>query len=144
MLGRLHRSLTRESANVVCCSLIRPILEYCVSVWGCCGEGRKHDLEALQNRVARIVATTVRSKQAMDVLKCPTLEERHRKSVFKLVKKCLQGRCPQYFKQYFKRNNTIHARTTRQSNLLHPLAARTDIAKRSFYYYGCILFNKLS
>lgn len=27
MLGRLRRSLTRESANVVYCSLIRPILE---------------------------------------------------------------------------------------------------------------------
>ena len=126
------------------CSLIRPILEYCVSVWGCCGEGRKHDLEALQNQAARIVATTVRSQQAMDILKWPTLEEHRRKSVFKLVKKCLQGRCPQYFKQYFKRNNTIHARTTRQSNLLHPPAVRTEIAKISFYYYGCTLFNELS
>lgn len=144
MLGRLRRSLTRESANVVYCSLIRPILEYCVGVWGCCGEDRKQDLEALQNRAARIVARTVRSKQAMDVLKWPTLEERRRKSVFKLVKKCLQGQCPQYFKQYFKRNNTIHARATRQSNLLHPPAVRTEIAKRSFYYYGCTLFNELS
>ena len=35
MLGRLRRSLTRESANVVYCSLIRPVLEYCVSVWDC-------------------------------------------------------------------------------------------------------------
>ena len=93
----------------------------------CCGEGRKQDLEALQNRAARIVACTVRSKQAMEVLKWPTLEERRRKSVFKLVKKCLQGQCSQYFKQYFKRNNTIHARATRQSNLLHPPAVRTEI-----------------
>ena len=144
MLGRLRRSLTRESANVVYCSLIRPILEYCVSVWGCCGEGRKQDLEAFQNRAARIVTCTVCSKQALDVLKWPTLLERRRQSVFKLVKKCLQGQCPQYFKQYFKRNNTIHARATRQSNLLHPPAVRTEIAKRSFYYYGCTLFNELS
>ena len=141
MLGRLHRR--EESANVVYCSLIRPILEYCASVWGCCGEGHKDGLEALQNRVARIVATTLCSQQAMDVLKWPTLEERRRKSVFKLVTKWLQGRCPQYFKQYFKRNNTIHARTTRQSNLLHPPAVRTEIAKRSLYYYGCTLFNEL-
>ena len=144
MLGRLRRSLTRESANIVYCSLIRPILEYCVSVWGCCGEGHKQGLEALQNRVARIVAKTVRSNPAMDVLKWPTLEERRRKSVFELVKKCLQGQCPQYFKEYFKRNNTIHARATRQSKLLHPPAVRTEIAKRSFYYYGCPLFNELS
>ena len=47
------------------------------------------------------------------------------KSVFKLVKKYLQGQCPQYFKEYFKRNNTIHARATRQSNLLHAPAVRT-------------------
>ena len=48
MLGRLHRSLTRESANVVYCSLIEPILEYCVRVWGCCGQGHKQGLEALK------------------------------------------------------------------------------------------------
>ena len=113
-------------------------------MWGCCGEGRKQDLEALQNRAARIVACTVRNKQALDVLKWPTLEERRRQSVFKLVKKCLQCQCPHYFKQYFKRNNTIHARATRQSNLLHPPAVRTEIAKRSLYYYGCTLFNELS
>ena len=99
MLGRLRRSLTRESANIVYCSLIRPILEYCVSVWGCCGEGHKQGLEALQNRAARIVARTARSNPAKDVLKWPTLEERRRKSVFKLVKKFLQGQCPQYFKE---------------------------------------------
>ena len=36
-----------KSANIVYCTLIRPILEYCVSVWGCCGVGHKQDLEAL-------------------------------------------------------------------------------------------------
>ena len=143
MLGRLRRSVTRESANIVYCSLIRTILEYCVSVRGYCGEGHKHGLEALQNRAARIVARTVRNP-AMDVLKWPTLEERRRKTVFKLVKKCLQGQCPQYFIEYFKRNNTIYARATRRSNLLHPPAVRTEITKRSFCYYGCTLFNELS
>ena len=144
MLGRLRRSVIRESANIVYCSLIRTILEYCVSVRGYCGEGHKHGLEALKNRAARIVARTVRSNPAMDVLKWPTLEERRRKTVFKLVKKCLQGQCPQYFKEYFKRNNTIYARATRRSNLLHPPAVRTEIAKLSFCYYGCTLFNELS
>ena len=144
MLSRLRRNLTTESANVVYCSLIRPILDYCVSVWGCCGEGHKHSLQALQNRAARIVVRSERSSPAIDFLKWPTLEERRRKLVFKLVKKCLSGHCPQYFKEYFKRNSAIHARATRQSNFLHPPAVRTEIAKRSFYYYGCTLFNELS
>ena len=92
MLGRLRRSLIRKSANVVYCSLIRPILEYCARVWGCFGEVRKQDLEAFQNRAARIMARAVRNRQAMDVLKWPTLEERRRKSVFKLLKKCRPAR----------------------------------------------------
>ena len=62
-----------------------------ISKWGCCREGHKQCLDVLQNRAARIVARTVRSNPAVDVLKWPTLEERGRKSVFKLVKKCLQG-----------------------------------------------------
>ena len=144
MLSRLHRSLTRESANIVYCGLIRPILECCASVWGCCEQRHKQGLEALQNWAARIVARTVSSNPAINVLKWPTLEERQCKSVFKLVKKCLQGQCPQYFKQYFKRNNKIHTCATRKSNLLHPPTVRTEIAKRSFYYYGCTLFNELS
>ena len=88
MLGRLRRSVIRESANIVYCSLIRTILEYCVSVRGYCGEGHKHGLEALQNRAARIVARTVRSNPAMDVLKWPTLEEHRRKTVFSLRNAC--------------------------------------------------------
>ena len=101
---------------------------------------QKQGLEALQNRAARIVARTVRSNPAMDVLKWPKLEERRRKPVFKLVKKYLQGQIPQYFKQYFKHNNTIYTSATRQGNLLHPPAVRTEIAKRYFYHYGCTPF----
>ena len=88
MLGRLRRSVIRESANIVYCSLIRTILEYCVNVRGYCGKGHKHGLEALQNRAARIVARTVRSNPAMDVLKWPTLEEHRRKTVFSLRNAC--------------------------------------------------------
>ena len=146
MLGKLPRSLTRESANVGNCSLIRPILEYCVCLWGCRGEGHKQGHEALQNRAARMVARIVRSNLAMDVLKWPTLEERRCKSVFRLVKKCLRGQCPQYFTQYFKCNNTrhMHSNIARQSNLLQLPAVRTEVAKKSFYHYDCTLFNKLS
>ena len=136
MLGRLRKSLTRESANVVYCSLIRPILEYCVGVWGCCGQGHKKGLEALQNQAARIVARTVHSNLAMDLLKWPTLEERRCKSVFKLVKKYLQGQCPQYLTQYFKIiTQSIYMCATRQSNLLHPPAVRTEITKKLSLYY---------
>ena len=47
MLGRRRDNLTTHSANVVYISLIRLILEFCDTVWGCCGEGNSQALEAL-------------------------------------------------------------------------------------------------
>ena len=51
IVGRLRDNLTLHSANVVYTTLIRPILDYCDTVWGCCGEGNAQTLQALQNRV---------------------------------------------------------------------------------------------
>ena len=135
MLGRLRDNLTTHSANVVYISLIRPILKYCDTQWGCCGEGNSQASEALQKRAGRIVAKTSRSSPAMDILKWPALAERRREHVFQLVKKCIEGRCPQYFDGYFTFNSKIHSHATRQHDLLHLPAVRTEVAKRSFYYY---------
>ena len=55
----------------------------------------------------------------------------------KLVNKCISGNCPQFFKQYFNFNNT----RTRQRNLLHLPHVRTETAKKSFYYHGCVVYN---
>ena len=75
----------------------------------------------------------------MDFLKWPALAERRREHVFQLLKKCIEGRCPQYFDGYFTFNNKIHTRATRQRDLLNLSAVRTEVAKRSFYYHGCVV-----
>ena len=125
-------------------SLITPILEYCDTLWGCCGEGNSQALEALQKRAGRIVAKTSRSSPAVDILKWTALAERRCEHVFQLVKRCIEGRSPQYFVGYFTFNSKIHSHATRQRDLLHLLAVRTEVAKRSFYYYGCVVFNDIS
>ena len=61
--------------------------------------------------------------------------------ICKLVRNCIDGRCPQYFKNYFAFNKDICKRLTRKSNLLHLPAVRTEIGRRSFYYYGSMVFN---
>ena len=138
MLGRIRRNVTLSSANIVYTSLIRLILEYCDTVWGCCGLGNSNAIENLQKRTGRLVVKTSRSDDAMAQLKWPTLASRRDKHTLSLVKKCINGHCPQYFNNYFTFNNRICSRVTRQSNLLHLPAVRTEIAKRSFYYNGCI------
>ena len=98
-------------------------------------------LETLQKRVERNVIKTSSSDIAMKALKWPSLRSGRRdEHILKLVRKCIHGRCPQYFENYFVFNKDICARSTRQSNLLHLRAIRTEVAKKSFYYHGSILF----
>ena len=121
--------------------MIRPTLEYCAGVEGSCGEGNDGILETLQKRVRRIVIKTSSSDTAMKALKWPSLRSRRDKHTLKLVRKCIHGRCLQYFKNFFVFNEDICTRSTRQSNLLHLPAIRTEVAKRSFYYHGRMVFN---
>ena len=124
MLGRVRRHITSHSANTVYISMIRPIIEYCSGVWACCGEVNSGTLERLQNRAARIVAQTPDSNSAIEFLKWNTLKMRRDQNVYKLVKKSLNGQCPQYFYR------DVCTRTTRQSNRLHLPLVRTERAKR--------------
>ena len=144
MLGRLRSNLTTHSANVVYTSFIRPVMEYGDTVWTCCGKVNAQELERLQNRAARIVTTCSHSDTALSNLKWDSLECRRERHVFNLVKKSLRGQCPQFLRNYFTFNKDVVRRVTRQSNLLHLPKVRTETAKRSFYYNGCIVFNKLS
>ena len=78
--------------------MIRPTLENCVGVWGCCGEVNSGILETLLKRVGRIVIKTPSSDTAMKALKWPSLRSRRDEHILKLVMRCIHGRCPQYFK----------------------------------------------
>ena len=99
--------------------MIRPTLEYCAGVWGCCGEVNSGILQTLRKCVGRIVIETPSSDTATKALKWSSLRSRRDEHILKLVRKCIHCRCPQYFKNYFVFNKDICARSTHQSNLLH-------------------------
>ena len=99
-------------------------------------------LERLQRRAARIIMKKSSSDEALKSLTYDILEVRRDKHVYNLVRKCIAGRSPQFFKNYFTYNKDIVKRSTRQSALLHLPRVRTECAKKSFYYYGCVVFNR--
>ncbi len=142
MLRRMRGSLTVYSANAVYISFSRPIMEYCDTVWNCCGVCNSTLLEKLQRRAARIITKERRSDDAMKAIKWPMLEDRRWNHTHELVKKCVAGYCPQYFKNYFTFNHQIYDRVTRQKDKLHLPKVRTEIEKHSFYYTGCLAYNK--
>ena len=143
MLGRIRDNLSMNTANTIYKSFILPVLDYCDTVWTCCGKVNSDLLERLHRRAARIVLKSSNSDKAIISLKYDTLQSRRNNHVYNLVRKCLAGRVPQFFKHYFIYNRDIVKRVTRQSALLHLPRVRTECAKKAFYYHGCMVFNKL-
>jgi hypothetical protein len=81
------------------------------------------------------------SNDVMSSLRWTPLYKRREHHVFGLVKKSLTGTVHQFLTNYFTFNRDIHERSTRQSNQLHLPKVKTESAKKSFYYNGCIVYN---
>lgn len=84
-----------------------------------------------------------RSHDALNDMRWETLKNRTEQHVFKLVKKCVNGTVPQFLTNYFSFNRQVKVRTTRQGNFLYLTKVRTEMAKKSFYYNGVQVFNRI-
>ena len=91
------------TAGTVYKSFVLPILDYCDTVWSCCGSVNSDKLEKLQRCAARIVMRLGSSEKALNFLGYETLELEKRREghVRNLVDKWLSNRCPQFFMHYF-------------------------------------------
>ena len=142
MLGRIRSNITINTTNRIYKSFIIPVLEYYDTVWNCCLELLNSDsLEKLQRRTARIVTRDFSSDDVMKCLAYHSLEVRRQEHVYKLVKRCISRKSPQFFHDYFVFNRDKISRVTRQSKLLHLPKVRTESAKKSFYFSGCVIYN---
>ena len=56
MLGRIRGNLTSDCANSIYTAYIRPIMDYCDTMWNCCAVGNSSSQERLQRRAAKIVS----------------------------------------------------------------------------------------
>ena len=65
MLGRIRGNVTVNAADLVYKSYILPILDYCDTVWNCCGKVNSDLLEKLQRRAACIIMTSSCSDDAL-------------------------------------------------------------------------------
>ena len=142
MLGRIRKNINMYTAGTVYTSFVLPILDYCDTVWSCCGSVNTDKLEKLQRRAARIIMHLGSSEKALNFLGYVTLEKRRKSHVCNLVKKCLSNRCPQFFMNYFNYNRDILPRKTRSSDKLRLPTVRLECTKKAFFYHGCVIFNQ--
>jgi hypothetical protein len=120
-------------------SFILPMLDYCDTVWTCCNKYDGERLERSQSHAPKVVYPS--SNDVMTSLRWTPLYKRREHHVFVFFKKSLTGTVPQFLTNYFTCNRDIHERLTRQINQLHLPKVKTESAKKSFYYNGCIVYN---
>ena len=132
MLERIRENLTSVCANSVYTAYIRRIMDYCDTVWKSCGVGNSSSLQRLQRRASKIVSKTGESERALDYRKWPSLVNRGESHVNELVKRCIKGQYPQFFKNCFPYNSSVHNRITTKLNMSQLLRFRTDLAKTLF------------
>ena len=66
-----------------------------------------------------------------------------RSRVAQFVHKCLNGRIPGVFQNYYKTVNQLHNHRTRQSQKLHVAKTRTKIGEKSVKIIGAKMYNDL-
>ena len=137
----IRTNVTTNTAHLIYKSFILPVIDYCDTVWNCYGKVNSDNLEKLHRRTARLIVRNHCSDAALQSLAMESLENRRKKHVYRSVIKCMNGKFPQFFINYFNYNRDITGRQTRQSNLLHLPRVRTEAAKKSFFYSGAQIFN---
>ena len=142
VLGRARKNISMHSANKVYKSYIIPVLDYCDTVWNCCGTVNSDKLKRLQRRAARIIMKSDRSETALKYLRYDTLKVRRETHVLSLVEKCISKKYPHFLMDYFKFNRDVLSRITRQSDNLRLPFVKLESTKKAFFYHGCRVFKE--
>ena len=130
--------LTSGCANSIYTAYIRPIIDYCDTVWNCYGIGNSLSLERLQRCAAKIVSKMSDSDRALDYLKWPSLVNRQESAILMNSSKgVLKDNARNFKKNYFTFNSSVHNQSTRQMNMLHLTRIGTDLAKTLLLQWFC-------
>ena len=135
-----RKHLTVDAANKVYTATILPLLDYCDIAWSSIGKTACARLDKLQERASKLILP--QSREPLKHLKWLPLAKRRDMHTTTMTFRCMSGKVPVSFKQYFKRNSCPYELRKNKNNLMIP-RVNTEIARGSFYYSGAKLYNNL-
>ena len=139
-LRRTRKHLIVDAANKVYTATILPLLDYCDIAWSSIGKTACARLDKLQERASKLILS--QSREPLKHLKWLALAKRRDMHTTTMTFRCMSGKVPVSFKQYFKRNSCPYELWKNKNNLMIP-RVNTEIARGSFYYSGAKLYNNL-
>ena len=147
ILKRVSPTISFDTRMNMYNALVAPYFDYCSTVWGNIGKGLSDKIQKLQNRAARILTFSnyeTRSSTLLDELGWESLENKRLKQLAVIMYKIHNNLSPLYLKRIFTNTSTVHTRNLRNSEINYYVSRpRTEYAKGSLHYRGCVLWNKI-
>ena len=145
LLKRARKYLNLSLSNLIYNALIKPIFEYCCSVWGNTKIDNLQRLLIIQKCCARVIlnASTERSVGLFKRLGWIPISDIIEQRKLCIMHNIIHGKCPDYFNHYIRYVQYGHHYTTRAStdmDLSTPFFS-TMTGKRSFLASGSRLWN---
>ena len=147
VLARIKKFLPVKYRIILLNASIKPILEYCVSVWGSCNSGLLDEIFKVQKRCACIIldapfqARTLPLFLELDWLPINQICIERRLFLFKEI---LDGRAPDYLSEKLL-SLKYHKSYDTRSRLSYRLPiSGTNSMKRMFFYNAVKLWNDVS
>ena len=151
MIKKIKHFLPLDLRVTLFNSLIKPVLEYCCSVWGNCFADDLKRILKFQKYAARTLLDAdylSRSVPLFNKLKWLPIDSLITISKLCTLFKCFSYQAPPYLSDQFTQISNLHKHSTRSSTLnkLYPDTnlCKTDSGRRTFSYSGSILWNDLS
>ena len=134
--------------NLIYTTLVQPIFDYGITLWGACCKTYIDKPQHLQNHCARIVSNVyynIPSSTLVKQLKWMDLKQRYRYFVGILMYKCFYRTVPPNITDRYILVQNLHQYSTRDAvnnNFTLPIP-KNEVLKRSLFYNGPIIWNDI-
>ena len=141
-----RHSLPRATLATLVQGQVISLIRYCISVYGTCNATQTVRLQKLLNFAARVVSGRRKFDHISDVLRDLEWLTAHNLHVFHaltLLKRMLFTSQPESLAVNLVQRRYVHQRTTRQDDMLHVPAIRSESGRRRFLHSAVTAFNAL-
>ena len=145
-LSHSRHSLPRDTLSTLVQSLVISLIRYCITVYGTCNATQTARLQKVLNFAARVISGRRKFDHVSDVLRELEWFTAHNLHVFHsltLLKRILFTAQPESLSASLVQRRHVHRRSTRQDDMLHVPAIRTESGQRRFLYSAVTAFNGL-
>ena len=140
--------LSHENIKTIYYTLIYSRIKYGIAVYSQAARSKMNKIQTLQNQLMKVLSgkpyrfPTDALHNEFDILKVEDIENQE---ILTFVQKCLLGKVPPIFKNYYQTNETYHDRNTRSgANRIVPPRAYTSYGDSTIKIRGAQIWNGIN